>query len=264
MLPPDDQRTASTTSPTTCPLIPRLMDRYLVAARRIGRSRSDSRRAIRRADLQDPEVLHAGRARSRRTLPFGTRGGLAVRHYFPLDGEYTFQVKLERNHSEVLRGMTDKSQLEIRVDRERVKVFTVGGLGKRPACYVTNTCPQNPDDLNQADDGLDVRLTLKAGTSPDWRRVHRRAAREARGSAAVTSDGLAVRQPGPRQRDGLHGRDRRTVQRRGAGRYAEPPRHLRLPARSAAPTRRRAPTEIISRLARRAFRRPSPKPMSTC
>ena len=140
---------------------------------------------------------------SRRTLPFGTRGGLAVTHYFPLDGEYTFQVKLERNHSEVLRGMTDKSQLEIRVDGQRMKVFTVGGLGKRPACYVTNTCPENPDDKNQADDGLDVRLPLKAGYAPDRRR------------RSSTSSG-----PSPRARSDIERRSGSSTARTSAARWS--------------------------------------------
>ena len=27
-------------------------------------------------------------------LPFGSRGGIAIRHYFPLDGEYVIKVAL--------------------------------------------------------------------------------------------------------------------------------------------------------------------------
>ena len=27
-------------------------------------------------------------------LPFGSRGGIAVRHYFPLDGEYSIKIRL--------------------------------------------------------------------------------------------------------------------------------------------------------------------------
>jgi mono/diheme cytochrome c family protein len=163
MLPPDDQAYGFDNIADNLSVNPGLMDRYLVAARKIGRL------AFGYPESDPPEQVYKipkfymqdERAEDQ---PFGTRGGLAVRHYFPLDGEYTFTVKLERNHSEVLRGLTDKSQLEIRIDRERVKLFTVGGLGKRPPCYVTNTCPQTPDNVNQADDGLEVRLPLKAGT----------------------------------------------------------------------------------------------------
>jgi mono/diheme cytochrome c family protein len=164
MLPPDDQAYGFDNIADNLSVNPGLMDRYLVAARRIGRL------AFGYPENDPPEQVYKipkfymQDERGSEDLPFGTRGGLAVRHYFPLDGEYFFKVRLERNHSEVLRGMTDKSQLEIRVDRERVKLFTVGGLGKRPPCYVTNTCPQTPDNVNQADDGLEVRLQLKAGT----------------------------------------------------------------------------------------------------
>ena len=133
--------------------------------------------------------------------------------------------------------MTDKSQLEIRVDRERVKLFTVGGLGKRPPCYVTNTCPQSPDDLNQADDGPGRPAPAEGGHAPGRRGVHRRAAREARGSAAVhvrpsgsSTARISAARWCSRWRSG-------TVQRPDAGRHAEPPRDLRLPARPASATR---------------------------
>ena len=37
-------------------------------------------------------------------LPFGTRGGLLVRHHFPVDGEYVIKPKLWRNTVDVVRG----------------------------------------------------------------------------------------------------------------------------------------------------------------
>jgi hypothetical protein len=55
-------------------------------------------------------------------LPFGSRGGLAVRHHFPLDGEYTIKLGLE--------GSSDQA-VEIRIDRARVKLFAQGG-GREP------------------------------------------------------------------------------------------------------------------------------------
>jgi hypothetical protein len=164
MLPPDDQAYGFDNIADNLSINPGLMDRYLGAARRIGRIAFGFPETDPPVQVYKIPKFYMQDERIEEDLPFGSRGGLSVDHYFPMDGEYTIKVKLERNHSEVLRGMTDKSQLEIRVDRERVKLFTVGGLGKRPLCYETNTCPQNPDDLNQADDNLDVRLPLKAGT----------------------------------------------------------------------------------------------------
>ena len=30
-------------------------------------------------------------------LPFGSRGGIAIEHYFPLDGEYAVTVTIQRS-----------------------------------------------------------------------------------------------------------------------------------------------------------------------
>ena len=52
-------------------------------------------------------------------LPFGSRGGLAARHHFPLDAEYVIRV--------ALRGRARAGHaLEIRLDRERVHRFDLG------------------------------------------------------------------------------------------------------------------------------------------
>ena len=34
-------------------------------------------------------------------LPFGSRGGTAIAHHFPLDGEYVIAIRLLRNSSAV-------------------------------------------------------------------------------------------------------------------------------------------------------------------
>ena len=60
-------------------------------------------------------------------LPLGTVGGIGVRYYFPLDGEYQFQVGLIRTNTEGIRGLELPHQLEITVDGERVFLGTVGG-----------------------------------------------------------------------------------------------------------------------------------------
>jgi mono/diheme cytochrome c family protein len=57
-------------------------------------------------------------------LPFGTRGGVAVHSYFPLDAEYEIQVELSG-------AARDPHQLEVTVDGERKGVVTVGGGGAR-------------------------------------------------------------------------------------------------------------------------------------
>ena len=38
-------------------------------------------------------------------FPLGSRGGIAARHYFPVDGEYVFKIRLQRNYESVIRGL---------------------------------------------------------------------------------------------------------------------------------------------------------------
>src|SRR5439155_15091530 len=38
-------------------------------------------------------------------LPFGSRGGLAVHYNFPVDGEYTVKVRLQRQYQDYIKGM---------------------------------------------------------------------------------------------------------------------------------------------------------------
>jgi hypothetical protein len=52
-------------------------------------------------------------------LPFGSRGGTAIRYYFPVDGEYRVKVRLERdgdNHGERIIGLGEDRQTEIGLD----------------------------------------------------------------------------------------------------------------------------------------------------
>lgn len=58
--------------------------------------------------------------------PFGTRGGIAFRHYFPADGEYVFRSSLYFTTNTLLFGSTQTGeQLEVAVNGERVGIFPV-------------------------------------------------------------------------------------------------------------------------------------------
>ena len=67
-------------------------------------------------------------------LPFGSRGGAAVRHHFPVDGEYLIRIVLRRQYQDYLMGMGWEQQLDLRLDGALVERFTVGGgaLDHRP------------------------------------------------------------------------------------------------------------------------------------
>ena len=54
-------------------------------------------------------------------LPFGTRGGLLVNHFFPQDAEYDIRVSVAGGRS--ARGL---EQFEVTIDGEQVELFTLG------------------------------------------------------------------------------------------------------------------------------------------
>jgi len=106
-------------------------------------------------------------------LPFGSRGGMAVRYDFPVDGEYVIKVRLRRQYQDYVMGMGWPQQLDVRLDGALVKRFTVGGEGKgRPAAasYAGDGEPgfAGDDEWEKymqfgADAGLEVRMPIKAG-----------------------------------------------------------------------------------------------------
>ena len=96
----------------------------------------------------------------------GSRGGIAARHYFPVDGEYVLKARLDKTYTGMVRGLNVPNDIEFRVDGKRVGQFTLGGQqAPRPAD--TRAASTGDDEagnpLFTADDGLEVRVPLKAG-----------------------------------------------------------------------------------------------------
>jgi mono/diheme cytochrome c family protein len=166
LLPADDAGYGFDNNADVLTISPGLLNRYMSAARKISR-----------LAIGDPSIRPIGETyqvssaltqddRMSEDLPFGSRGGIAIRHYFPLDGEYRLKLRLQRvPASGAIRGLTaETQQLDVRLDGERVVVFTVGGPSKaRPMAR-----PTSPDDteykVDDADAGLEVHFPAKAGT----------------------------------------------------------------------------------------------------
>ena len=106
-------------------------------------------------------------------LPFGSRGGMAIRHDFPVDGEYLIKVRLQRQYQDYLKGMGWPQQLDVRLDGKLLKRFTVGGGAKgRPAAssYAGSGEPGFAGDPEwekymqiTGDAGVEVRAPVPAG-----------------------------------------------------------------------------------------------------
>ena len=106
-------------------------------------------------------------------LPFGSRGGIAVRHVFPVNGDYLITVKLQRQYQDYLIGMGWPQQLDVRLDGKLLKRFVVGGSAKGRAAARSYAGDGEPDFAGDpeweiymqtgGDAGLEVRLPIAAG-----------------------------------------------------------------------------------------------------
>jgi hypothetical protein len=91
-------------------------------------------------------------------LPLGTVGGVAVEHHFALDAVYEFQVGLFRTNLEDIRGLEHAHQLEIAVDGERIFLDAIGADNEVSMPDATITARS---DLTEA--RLNVRVPVAAG-----------------------------------------------------------------------------------------------------
>ena len=110
------------------------LERYMSVARQVTRLATGLPPA--RPTVETFEIpLHVMQdERQSEDLPFGSRGGMAIRRDFPSDGEYAIKVRLQRQYQDYIKGMGWPQQLDVRLDHKLLKRFTVGGEAKgRPA-----------------------------------------------------------------------------------------------------------------------------------
>jgi hypothetical protein len=83
-------------------------------------------------------------------LPPGTRGGTLLNYTFPRDGEYEIQIRLTRDRNEEVEGLREPHEVEVLLDREPVKQFTVAP-------------PKGDRNFEKVDAHLKVRVPVTAG-----------------------------------------------------------------------------------------------------
>ncbi len=154
---PADESSYGFDNVTVGDLSPTLLDRYVSAAEKISRvavgrpSRSPGGETIRiPADLTQEEHIEG--------LPIGTRGGALINYAFPLDGEYDIQIRLMRDRDEHVEGLTEAHELDLLLDRGRVRTFTV----KPPERQAGPSGDQADHEL--VDRHVKVRVPVAAGT----------------------------------------------------------------------------------------------------
>jgi len=166
MLPPDEQAFGFDTNADALAIEPALLDRYVSAAAKIARQAVgdptippafERYGAIK--DNSNEQTYLWQKERLGEDFPLGSRGGIAARHYFPVDGEYVFKLKLQRTFSSEIRGLNVPNQFEIRVDGKRVAQFTLGGQSAKTQAI------GDPAKVFQydGDEALQARVPVKAG-----------------------------------------------------------------------------------------------------
>jgi hypothetical protein len=150
---------------------PTLVARYVSAATKI------SRLAMSSSEIRPTIYLHRApryvrqETRMGEDQPFGTIGGTSFRYVFPLDGEYSFKLRLQRAEQyETIRGLDYDINIDVRIDKKVVRRFKVeakfpghdyGGLIAPPEDDVENRLRH--DYRLNADNDLEFRIAVKAG-----------------------------------------------------------------------------------------------------
>ncbi len=232
-------------------LSPTLMEGYLRAASQISRLAVGDRNAS-----ATSTTYKIGRTMSQMRhiegTPIGTRGGTAVTHVFPADGDYVFKVAM---HYEPLGGLYGRStmttfgiteQVEVSIDGERVAVLDLNtrmsesdpknNLEPRtPPIHVVGRTAQGGRCVHREDQrARHPRRFVDPGREHAGRRQHRPGHHRAPAHARLHRDRAATRSPASPTR-------RAAAASSPAGR-----RHLREEAPCA--------EQIVKRLGTQAFR----------
>ena len=126
LLPPDDSSYGFDNIADILGISPLLMERYVGAAEKIsalavGDPAIGPSSQMYRVSFDLPQHEHIN------GLPMGTRGGTAVRHHFPLDGEYVIKMRLWKTSVGYTRGLQTEHDLEVTIDGQPVLQAPVGG-----------------------------------------------------------------------------------------------------------------------------------------
>ena len=165
LLPADDSGHGFDNIAEALTVSPRLLERYISSAQKVARLAVGDPTIKPVATTYTMSYFQVQDDRASDDLPFGSRGGLAVQHYFPLDGEYEVQVRLQRhvvNLGGGIRGLDEKNWVDIRVDGQRIELIEVGG-GDAEQSGSTRGPYSETEEERFADDKLFVRFPMKAG-----------------------------------------------------------------------------------------------------
>ena len=122
LLPPDDTARGFDNVAGSLTISPTLLEAYTTAATRVARMAVGYWKTPTEATYLAPG--DTSQNHHLEGLPFGTRGGMLVRHNFPADGEYKFSIQ---NFG--IGSFIPGERLELVIDNERAHIFKYEGVG---------------------------------------------------------------------------------------------------------------------------------------
>ena len=146
LLPPDDSARGFDNIAGSLTISPTLLESYTTAAARVARMAVGYWKTPAEATYLAPG--DTSQNHHIEGLPFGTRGGMMVRHDFPADGEYKFAIQ---NFG--IGSFIPGEQLELLVDGERAHLFKYQGVGLSQGMAG-----------DQGDGILEISIPVKAGS----------------------------------------------------------------------------------------------------
>lgn len=153
---PKDESSHGFDNITVDSLSPTLINRYVSAAEKIAAAAVGASGDLAGVNIRIP----ADRTQERHVdgLPFGTRGGTVFEHQFHQSGEYEIEIKLTRDRDEKVEGLDQAHGLDVLLDRKRVHSFKL-------------VPPEMPEggkwadrDFTHADSHLKKRFFVEAGS----------------------------------------------------------------------------------------------------
>ncbi|WP_428098304.1 DUF1592 domain-containing protein [Candidatus Rariloculus sp.] len=136
---------------------PSLLEQYLAASSKVASLAvgDPDTPAVSTVHRVPPDLAQGGHVEG---LPLGTRGGTLIRYNFPLDAEYDFSVFLIRNIVGYMTGLEWPHELEITIDGEHVFLAPVGGVEDNAMSDANFSAA-----ANMIDERLRTRVFVEAG-----------------------------------------------------------------------------------------------------
>jgi hypothetical protein len=154
LLPADDSGYGFDNIGDVLTVSPSLLEKYLAAAGKISRQAVGDTAIP--AGFQTYTIKPGLKQDDRMTeaMPLGSRGGSAIQHNFPVDGEYEISINLQRDRTDAIINNGRERQLDLRLGDQRLELFTIAANRNARETFGAG---------EEADAHLKVRIPVKAG-----------------------------------------------------------------------------------------------------